>query len=132
MSKKKKKQRTRLISEANQCIISSQIYAYYLCSRFYLCNKMSSATSLDLQIVNRTNLHKIENFLNSSVYQENLEYSSNFNTRLCVERRMRLPFFDPQTGVAQNQCQLFMTKRQRMPGFRDGQIYSYPGTDLLF
>lgn len=88
---------------------------------------MSSATSFDLQVANTANLQKIENFLNASTYRENLEYSSNFNTRLCVERRMRLPFFDPQTGVAQNHCSLFMARRQRMPGFREGQIYSYPG-----
>lgn len=87
----------------------------------------SAAASFDLQIVNNANLQKIENFLNAAVYQENLEYSSNFNTRLCLERRTRLPFFDPQTGVAQNRCSLFMAKRQRMPGFREGQIYSYPG-----
>lgn len=64
--------------------------------------------------------------MNAGAYQENIEYSSNFNTRLCIERRLRLPFFDPQTGVAQNHCSLFMGRRQRMPGFRNGQIYSYP------
>lgn len=91
---------------------------------------MSSATaSFDLQIVNSANLQKIENFLNAAVYQENLEYSSNFNTRLCSDRRNRLLFLDPQTRVAQNRCSLFMAKRQRMPGFREGQIYSYPGSD---
>lgn len=88
---------------------------------------MSSATTIDFQIANTTNLEKIERFMNASAYQQNLEYSANFNTRLCVERRLRLPFFDPQTGVAQNHCSLFMTRRQRMPGFREGQLYSYPG-----
>lgn len=88
---------------------------------------MSSATTIDFQIANTANLEKIERFINASAYQQNLEYSANFNTRLCVERRLRLPFFDPQTGVAQNHCSLFMTRRQRMPGFREGQLYSYPG-----
>lgn len=88
---------------------------------------MSSATTIDFQIANAANLEKIENFMNASAYQQNIEYSSNFNTRLCVERRLRLPCFDPQTGVAQNHCSLFMARRQRMPGFREGQIYSYPG-----
>lgn len=55
-----------------------------------------------------------------------LESSANFNTRLCVERRMRLPFLDSQTGVAQNHSSLFMHKRQRMPGVIPGQIYTYP------
>lgn len=89
---------------------------------------MSSATTIDFQIANTANLEKIERFMNASVYQQNLEYSANFNTRLCVERRLRLPFLDPQTGVAQNHCSLFMTRRQRMPGFREGQLYTYPGS----
>ena len=85
---------------------------------------MSSA--IDIQIVSTPNLVKIENFLNDSTYRETIEYSANFNTRLCIERRLRLPFLDPQTGVAQNHCSLFMDRTQRMPGFREGQIYSYP------
>ncbi|XP_026476876.1 zinc finger protein DPF3 isoform X2 [Ctenocephalides felis] len=72
------------------------------------------------------NLPKIESFLNDSSYKEAIESSSNFNTRLCVERRLRMPFLDPQTGVAQNPCALFMKKKQRMPGMREGQIYTYP------
>lgn len=64
--------------------------------------------------------------MNDSTYRDAIEYSANFNTRLCLERRLRLPFLDPQTGVAQNHCSLFMDRRQRMPGFREGQIYSYP------
>lgn len=39
---------------------------------------------------------------------------------------MRLPFIDTQTGVAQNHCALFMSRRQRIPGLQPGQIYSYP------
>lgn len=94
-------------------------------------DKMSSATTIDFQIASAANLEKIERFMNASAYQQNLEYSANFNTRLCVERRLRLPFFDPQTGVAQNHCSLFMTRRQRMPGFREGKLYSYPGRHPL-
>ena len=85
---------------------------------------MSSA--LDIQIVNPPNLVKIENFLNNSTYRETIEISANFNTRLCIERRLRLPFLDPQTKIAQNHSNLFMNKRQRMPGFHQGQIYTYP------
>ncbi|KAH8409021.1 hypothetical protein KR009_005320 [Drosophila setifemur] len=86
---------------------------------------MSSA-SVNIQIVSMPNLAKIENFLKDVSYRETIEYSANFNTRLCIERRLRLPFLDPQTGVAQNHSQLFLDKRQRMPGFRQGQIYTYP------
>lgn len=39
---------------------------------------------------------------------------------------MRVPFLDSQTCVAQNHSQLFMSKRQRIPGLNPGQIYSYP------
>lgn len=85
-------------------------------------------SAIDIQIVNSPNLEKIENFLKDPTYRETIEFSANFNTRLCLERRLRLPFLDPQTGVAQNHSNLFMDKRQRMPGFREGQIYSYPAT----
>ncbi|XP_011192586.1 zinc finger protein ubi-d4 B [Zeugodacus cucurbitae] len=80
----------------------------------------------EIEIVNLNNFEKIQNFLNDSAYKEILENSENFNTRLCIERRLRMPFLDPQTGVAQTHCALFMKQRQRMPGFRDGQIYTYP------
>lgn len=80
----------------------------------------------DIQIVNINNLEKIESFLNDSAYKEMLENSETYNTRLCIERRLRMPFLDPQTGVAQNHCALFMKRRQRMPGLREGQIYTYP------
>lgn len=55
-----------------------------------------------------------------------MESSSNANTRLVVERRLRLPFLDAQTGVAQSDCALWMAHWQRMPGQGDGQLYSYP------
>lgn len=88
---------------------------------------MTSGTVNDFKISNASNLEKIERFMNASAYRENLEYSSSFNTRLCHERQLRVPFFDPQTNVAQNRCSLNLTKRHRMPGFKSGQIYSYPG-----
>ncbi|KAK3919097.1 Zinc finger protein neuro-d4 [Frankliniella fusca] len=71
-------------------------------------------------------LEKIESFLNDSQYRETVESSVNYNTRLCIERRLRMPFLDSQTGVAQNHSNLFMTSRQRLPGFLQGQIYTYP------
>lgn len=65
-------------------------------------------------------------FLNDPSYKEALENSVNYNMRLCIERRLRLPFIDTQTGVAQNHSQLYMHRRQRIPGLFPGQIYSYP------
>ncbi|KAJ1525843.1 hypothetical protein ONE63_009039 [Megalurothrips usitatus] len=73
-----------------------------------------------------TLLEKIESFLNDSQYRETVESSVNFNSRLCTERLLRMPFLDSQTGVAQNHSNLFMTARQRLPGFLQGQIYTYP------
>jgi zinc finger protein ubi-d4 len=61
-----------------------------------------------------------------SFYREAIENSSNYNNRLVVERKTRLPFIDSQTGVAQNDCFLWMQKWERMPGMTDGQVYSYP------
>lgn len=64
--------------------------------------------------------------MNDASYKEALENSVNYNMRLSIERRLRLPFIDTQTGVAQNHSQLFMHRRQRIPGLFPGQIYSYP------
>lgn len=64
------------------------------------------ASTTDIQIVNINNLEKIESFLNDSAYKEMLENSETYNTRLCIERRLRMPFLDPQTGVAQTNCAL--------------------------
>ncbi|GAB0092191.1 d4 [Sergentomyia squamirostris] len=77
-------------------------------------------------VINSENLAKIETFLNDSAYKEVLENSENYNTRLCIERRLRMPFLDPQTNVAQNHCALFMKSRQRLPGLSAGQLYTYP------
>lgn len=87
---------------------------------------MAAMASTDIQIVNIPNLSKIETFFNDTTYRELLENSENYNTRLCIERRLRMPFLDQQTGVAQTNCALFMKRRNRMPGIREGQIYTYP------
>lgn len=89
-------------------------------------SRAEKMSSVEIEIVSVPNLQKIESFFNDSTYRETLEISANFNTRLCVERKNRMPFLDPQTGVAQKHCHLFMQPRQRMPGSREGQLYSYP------
>lgn len=73
-----------------------------------------------------TNLEKIENYFKTISYRECLEVSASFNSRLSMERRMRLPFLDPQTGVAQRHCALLRKAKHRMPPMRCGQIYSFP------
>ena len=59
-------------------------------------------------------------------YKEALENAASFNTRLMNERKMRLPFLDSHTGIAQNNSYLWMQKRHRGPGMEAGQIYTYP------
>uniref|UniRef100_A0A3B3R4D7 Double PHD fingers 3 n=1 Tax=Paramormyrops kingsleyae TaxID=1676925 RepID=A0A3B3R4D7_9TELE len=49
-----------------------------------------------------------------------------YNSRLCAERSVRLPFLDSQTGVAQNNCYIWMEQRHRGPGLAAGQMYTYP------
>lgn len=38
-------------------------------------------------------------FINDLTYREAVENSVNYNTRLCIERRLRMPFLDTQTGI---------------------------------
>ncbi|BES88753.1 zinc finger protein ubi-d4 [Nesidiocoris tenuis] len=82
--------------------------------------------SCDIQISNPAVLSRIESFMADTAYREALENSSNFNTRLCIERRLRMPFLDSQTGIAQNHSKLFMSPRERIPGLLCGQVYTYP------
>ncbi|XP_076681690.1 double PHD fingers d4 isoform X2 [Andrena cerasifolii] len=95
------------------------------------CYKMTAATISPashglIQVINESNLCKIESFLNDTAYRESIENASNYNSRLCRERRLRMPFLDSQTGVAQNHSALFMSSRERLPGLLHGQIYTYP------
>ncbi|RXM98542.1 Zinc finger protein neuro-d4 [Acipenser ruthenus] len=64
--------------------------------------------------------------LGEEFYREAIEHCRSYNTRLCAERSMRLPFLDSQTGVAQNNCYIWMEKSHRGPGLAPGQIYTYP------
>lgn len=60
------------------------------------------------------------------LYCETTEKAASYNARLCADRKLRLPFLDSQTGVAQNHSSLLMFYRYRRPGIRAGQIYSFP------
>ncbi|XP_043236154.1 zinc finger protein ubi-d4 B-like isoform X1 [Amphibalanus amphitrite] len=71
-------------------------------------------------------LEKLESILASSAYLEMMESCKNFNKRLLVERKGRVPFIDAHTGLAQTDCRLWMEQRQRMPGVKPGQVYTYP------
>uniref|UniRef100_A0A3B4A945 DPF1-3 N-terminal domain-containing protein n=1 Tax=Periophthalmus magnuspinnatus TaxID=409849 RepID=A0A3B4A945_9GOBI len=59
-------------------------------------------------------------------YREAIEHCRSYNARLCAERSVRMPFLDSQTGVAQNNCYIWMEKQHRRPGRAAGQMYTYP------
>jgi len=69
---------------------------------------------------------KVEEFFNNKDYKDYLESAVSFNRKLNEERKMRLPYIDSQTGVAQRHYNSERLKRERMPGRKMGQIYTYP------
>ena len=69
-------------------------------------------------------------FFNDSGYKEYLENATSFNRKLNDERKMRLPYIDGQTGVAQRHYNSQRLRRERMPPHLHraphGQIMAYP------
>lgn len=59
-------------------------------------------------------IDRISKFLNDSSYEEFIKSSSSFNRKLVQERKFRIPFLDSQTGIAQSDCYLWMTKNDRL------------------
>ncbi|KAM8833849.1 zinc finger protein DPF3-like isoform 1-T2 [Synchiropus picturatus] len=64
--------------------------------------------------------------LGDQFYKDAIEQCRSYNARLCAERSVRLPFLDSQTGVAQNNCYIWMERHHRNPGMTAGQMYTYP------
>ncbi|XP_030626928.1 zinc finger protein DPF3 isoform X3 [Chanos chanos] len=64
--------------------------------------------------------------LGDQFYKDAIEHCRSYNARLCAERSIRMPFLDSQTGVAQNNCYIWMERRHRGPGLEAGQMYTYP------
>ncbi|KAM4528931.1 zinc finger protein DPF3 isoform 1-T1 [Fundulus diaphanus] len=73
-----------------------------------------------------TVIHNPLKTLGDQFYKEAIEHCRSYNARLCAERSVRMPFLDSQTGVAQNNCYIWMEKRHRRPGQAAGQMYTYP------
>ncbi|XP_059212653.1 zinc finger protein DPF3 isoform X2 [Centropristis striata] len=73
-----------------------------------------------------TVIHNPLKSLGDQFYREAIEHCRSYNARLCAERSVRMPFLDSQTGVAQNNCYIWMEKCQRQPGQAAGQMYTYP------
>ncbi|XP_061166136.1 zinc finger protein ubi-d4-like isoform X1 [Saccostrea echinata] len=61
-----------------------------------------------------------------SLYKEAIEHTASLNMRMGIERKLRLPFLDSQTGVAQSHTSLWHPYKDRLPGQSYGQLYSYP------
>ncbi len=66
-------------------------------------------------------------------YKEYLENATAFNRKLNEERKMRIPYIDGQTGVAQRHYNTQRVRRERMPpselverGGPLGQVLAYP------
>lgn len=49
-------------------------------------------------------------FINDLTYREAVENSVNYNTRLCIERRLRMPFLDTQTGIIYHNVLLYSNR----------------------
>ncbi|XP_075904466.1 zinc finger protein DPF3 isoform X3 [Nelusetta ayraudi] len=73
-----------------------------------------------------TVIHNPLKSLGDQFYREAIEHCRSYNARLCAERSVRMPFLDSQTGVAQNNCYIWMEKCHRQPGQAAGQMYTYP------
>nr|XP_046173887.1 zinc finger protein ubi-d4-like isoform X2 [Oncorhynchus gorbuscha] len=71
-------------------------------------------------------VENVVKLLGEQYYRDAMEQCHNYNARLCAERSVRMPFLDSQTGVAQNNCYIWMEKRHRGPGVAPGQLYTYP------
>ncbi|XP_061754319.1 zinc finger protein ubi-d4 isoform X2 [Nerophis ophidion] len=71
-------------------------------------------------------VENVVKLLGEQYYRDAMEQCHNYNTRLCAERSVRMPFLDSQTGVAQSNCYIWMEKRHRGPGMAPGQLYTYP------
>lgn len=67
-------------------------------------------------------------------YLKIIQDAKSYNNHLFVERKLRLPFIDTQTGVAQVDCSLWRSKEERDNNNNDcrrygsinGALYSYP------
>lgn len=59
-------------------------------------------------------------------YRDAIDQVIAYNSKILLERRLRYPYIDGQTGVAQQDCQLWVSRVARSAPIRPGQICSYP------
>lgn len=59
-------------------------------------------------------------------YRDAIDQVIAYNSKILLERRLRYPYIDGQTGVAQQDCQLWVSRVARSAPVRPGQICSFP------
>ena len=59
-------------------------------------------------------------------YRDAIDQVIAYNSKILLERRLRYPYIDGQTGVAQQDCNLWVSRVARSAPVRQGQICSYP------
>ena len=69
--------------------------------------------------------------LTKKYYKERIDNAASYNSRLCSERKLRLPFLDSQTGVAQNHSNLWMLYRHRSPGKSDMVLQTWANAGVI-
>ena len=71
-------------------------------------------------------MQNIKLFVPPNKYRDAIDQVHAYNARLLTERKLRMPYIDGQTGVAQQDCHLWVSRVVRSAPVREGQICSYP------
>ncbi|XP_050391946.1 zinc finger protein ubi-d4 A isoform X2 [Patella vulgata] len=87
---------------------------------------MAVVVDVDTSALVKKSMASMASMGSEQLYKEAMEQTASCNTRLSMERKLRMPFLDSQTGVAQNHTSLWHPYVHRMPGQRHGQLYTYP------
>ena len=59
-------------------------------------------------------------------YRDAIDQVIAYNSKILLDRRLRYPYIDGQTGVAQQDCNLWVSRVARSAPVSPGQICSYP------
>ena len=54
--------------------------------------------------------------MSETYYKASVKQTMNYNAKLCSERKLRLPYIDSQTRVAQSHSSLYKHRKLRGPG----------------
>ena len=113
------------------CSLPSLLFKNSLLHKYSLDSDTDKApASLTLTMVMKVDVdpdkvRKLERFICTGEYKKMATSLQSFSRKLNEERKMRGPYIDSQTGVAQKHYPRH-SARERMPGVLEGQVYSYP------